>query len=84
MRQVRFYTRDACPLCVAALATLRKYAKPYRLNIEVIDIALDPQLESRYGHEIPVVFIDGKRRFFGHVDPALLLRIIDRPPCESE
>ncbi len=82
-RSVRFYTRENCPLCVDALAILRKYASDYQLKIEIIDVTKDPQLEAQYGHEIPVVFVDDKKRFFGHVDSVLLLRLLNRPPeCE--
>lgn len=77
---VRFFTREGCHLCVDALALLQKYARPYHLKIEIIDIALDPQLERDFGEEIPVVYIDGKKRFFGQVDPVLLLRILNSPP----
>ena len=30
-------------------------------SIEVVDISTDPDLEARYGLEIPVLLIDGKK-----------------------
>ena len=38
---------------------VRSAAQP--LTIEEIDISTDPALEARYGVEIPVLMIDGKK-----------------------
>ena len=78
-RHVQFYTRSNCPLCEEAMVILRKHAPRWGLVIEVIDIEGDAVLEERFGMEIPVVFIDGRRRFFGRVDEVLLRRILERP-----
>jgi hypothetical protein len=32
-------------------------------DFEEIDIETDPELESRYGQEIPVLFINGRKAF---------------------
>ncbi len=79
-RPVVFYTRDNCHLCLDALAVLKKYARSYSLQIEVVDIGGDGEMEAEYGDQIPVVFIDGKKRFFGQVDEKLLLRLLNHPP----
>jgi hypothetical protein len=35
--------------------------RPFAL--EQIDISSDPALESRFGHEIPVLFVNGRKAF---------------------
>jgi hypothetical protein len=42
----------------------------------VRDITNDPALLAEHGLEVPVVFIDGRKRFFGRVDPVLLRRAL--------
>ena len=69
---VVLYTRRGCHLCDDALAVLERYA----LAIEAIDIDSDPGLVERYGDCIPVVVIDGRERFRGRVDEALLRRLL--------
>lgn len=44
------------------------------MRLSVVDIAGDPRLGELWGLEIPVVVIDGRKRFFGRVDPILLAR----------
>ena len=77
--EVKLYSRRDCPLCDDAMATLRKHARRHRLEVEVIDIEGNAELEKRFGMEIPVVFIDGRKRFFGQVDEVLLRRILEHP-----
>lgn len=73
-RDVVLYTRADCPLCDEAHATLRSAARRFKMRLTVVDIAGDPRLGELWGLEIPVVFIDGRKRFFGRVDPILLAR----------
>ena len=47
------------------------------LSPELVDIDQDPALMERYRDCVPVVTIDGRERFRGHVDPLLLRRILD-------
>ena len=49
-----------------------------------VDITESPKLEALYGHEVPVVLIDGKKRFIGQVDAVLLRRILDRDDPKAE
>jgi Glutaredoxin-like domain (DUF836) len=40
--------------------------------LELVDIAGDPELESRHREHLPVIEIDGERAFTYFVDPAAL------------
>jgi thiol-disulfide isomerase/thioredoxin len=61
--QLTIYSRPGCHLCDEMKAVVervvRSAAQP--LTIEEIDISTDPALEARYGVEIPVLLVDGKK-----------------------
>ena len=42
-------------------AVVGRVAKRMALSVEEIDISTDPTLEARYGQEIPVLMIDGRK-----------------------
>lgn len=70
------YTRPECTCCHKALDLLTHYQRTYRFQIETIDIDADPDLVARYGQAVPVVAVNGKERFRGVVNPALLERLL--------
>lgn len=70
------YTREGCHLCEDALDVLQHYAN-YLPPLEMVDVDTDPVLAERYGHEVPVVVIDGIVRFRGRVNELLLRRLIE-------
>ena len=75
---VLIYKTRTCPLCEEALHVVAKERSRAGFRLEVLDISDDTELLSRHGVEVPVVFVDGVKRFFGRVDPVLLRRLIDR------
>jgi glutaredoxin len=74
---VVLYKKARCPLCDEALAVLGAELRRTRFELEVRDITNDPELLAVHGNEVPVVFIDGRKRFFGHVDPVLFRRAVE-------
>ncbi|MEI7699459.1 MAG: glutaredoxin family protein [Planctomycetia bacterium] len=81
-RSCRLFTRHDCHLCDRALEVLLHFQDALP-TIEVIDIDDDPQLVRQFGESIPVVEIDGRVRFRGAVNPALLCRLIDAAELQS-
>ncbi len=70
--KVLLYTRPGCHLCEMAKETLMQQdLEPIEINIDT-----DPQLFEKFKHSVPVVEIDGKIRFRGHVHLRLLKRIV--------
>lgn len=69
MRQVQIYSRQGCHLCDLALTTLEVLQKELNFEIEVILIDGIPELEERYGEQVPVIQIDHKQHDFFRVDP---------------
>lgn len=70
--QALIYTRNDCPLCDEAKATLEQYG----FATELVDIDQDAALQQKYTSCVPVVVIDGKERFRGRVNEVLLRRLI--------
>ena len=57
------YSRPGCHLCDEMKAVVERVVRSAGgpLTIEAIDISTDPALEARYGVEIPVLLLDGKK-----------------------
>lgn len=68
-------SRPGCHLCDEADAILRRYG----LTPKIVNIDEDQELAGRYTNCVPVVFLNGKRRFTGKVDERLLVRLLPRP-----
>src|SRR5438477_835923 len=70
------YTRAECCCCHKALELLRDYQARFRFAIEAVNIDGEPDLVAQFNTEVPVVAVDGKVRFRGVVNPALLERLL--------
>ena len=72
------YSRPGCHLCDEMKAVVERVARtaPGPLTIEAIDISTDPALEARYGVEIPVLLVDGKKVAKYRIGEEALRRIL--------
>jgi len=61
--ELRLYSRRDCCLCEEMKKAIGEVAAEIPLNIEEIDVDADPGLEARFGHEVPVLFINGRKAF---------------------
>jgi glutaredoxin len=73
---VVMYTRQGCHLCELAWEQLEAAARWFPLRLAAVDVDTDPELVARYGHEVPVVAINGQVRFRGRVNDVLLRRLL--------
>jgi glutaredoxin len=57
------YSRPGCHLCDEMKAVVRRVMESTTtpIALEEVDISTDPRLEARYGLEIPVLLVDGKK-----------------------
>ena len=78
--KILLYTRSGCHLCEDAKLVLEKYRAQFGLTIVEVDIDQDAAIEAAYDCWVPVVEIDGKVRFRGQVNEALLLRLLRSGP----
>lgn len=60
MIRLTLYSRPGCHLCEEMKAVIGRVAGT-RVEVVEIDVSKDAALEARYGTEIPVLEIDGKR-----------------------
>ena len=63
MIALTLYSRPGCHLCDAMKAVVQRVVQTAGLPIDVeeIDISTSADLEARYGLEIPVLLVDGKK-----------------------
>lgn len=68
--------RPGCHLCDDARAVVETVCADLGVGWEERSIAGDPELERRYGEQIPVTFVDGAQHDFWRVDPERLRRAL--------
>ena len=79
--RLTIYSKPGCHLCDEMKSTVRRVlstrtAEPPP-SIDEIDISGDPALIDRYGLEIPVLLIDGKKAAKYRVSEEALRRMLD-------
>lgn len=58
---LELYSRPGCHLCDELRALCERLSGEFSLQVAEINIETDPALEARYGKEIPVLYIDGRK-----------------------
>jgi glutaredoxin len=61
--QLLLYTRKDCCLCEEMKSTLSRVAGGVPFALEEIDVDTSPALQEKYGDEVPVLFINGRKAF---------------------
>ena len=72
------YSRQSCHLCDLAWELLKEAQARHGFTLTKIDVDSDPELNARFGLEVPVVIVNGKVRFRGEVNRVLLERLLKR------
>ena len=72
------YSRADCCLCDEALAEIERARLASAFRLRVVDVDTDPELAARYGHEVPVVEVDGRKAFKFRLSAEQLLRRLRR------
>lgn len=75
---VEILSRPGCHLCDEAKVLLRELQAGHSFLLREVDISKRADLLERYGEEIPVVFIDGRKLFKYRVDPQQFARALRR------
>jgi glutaredoxin len=73
------YSRPACHLCDEMKATIDRVTRSLAesATLDVIDISTDQALEDRYGLEIPVLLVNGRKAAKYRVAEAELRRMLE-------
>lgn len=72
------YTRTGCHLCDEMKAVVQAVSRRVPLTVQEIDVASDRELEDRYGHEVPVLLVDGRKVAKYRITEERLLRLVSR------
>jgi Glutaredoxin-like domain (DUF836) len=83
MAEVVVYHGAGCHLCERALAQVRELRDELGFDLREVSIDGDPVLEPEYRPWIPVVEIDGRRRFTYHVPPEAFRRAVAQAGADS-
>jgi glutaredoxin len=80
---VAVFHAQGCHLCERALEQVRGLRDELGFELREVDIGGDPALEAAYREWLPVVEIDGRRRFTYHVQLAAFRRAVAQAAAES-
>lgn len=71
---VTVYTRDDCPLCEDAKATVSDVVERVdaAVAVDVVNVDADDDLRAEYGERVPYVLVDGVPKFKYRVDASEL------------
>jgi glutaredoxin len=78
MASVTLYGKPGCHLCDEARAVVSEALAGRDVDLEEVDVTLDPVLERRYGERIPVLAVDGDELFEYVVDARALAERLDK------
>jgi len=70
------YHAAGCHLCDRARSVVVELKEELGFELREVDITGDPALEAEYREWLPVVEIDGRRRFTYHVQPDAFRRAV--------
>ena len=59
--RLTIYSRPGCHLCDEMKAVVERVRREHPIELYKVDISGDLELERRYGQEIPVLELDGKK-----------------------
>ncbi len=60
-RELTLYSKPGCHLCEEMKEILNRVRARLPFGLQIVDISDNSELESRYGVEIPVLLIDGRK-----------------------
>jgi glutaredoxin len=77
------YSRPGCHLCDEMKSIIERVGSRIALTLEVVDISADVELEKRYGLEIPVLLVEGRKAAKYRVSEEQLLRLVQTGHAEA-
>ena len=61
--RLKLYTRRDCCLCEEMKKVIQELQTEIPTEVEEIDVDSEPELAKVFGHEVPVLFINGRKAF---------------------
>jgi glutaredoxin len=78
--KLTLYTRRDCCLCDEMKAVIQVVATNLPLELDEIDVNRSSELRAKFGDQVPVLFIDGRKAFKYRVTAAELRKRLARKP----
>ena len=75
---VTLYTRADCCLCADMKALLDELADEVSFRLSEVDVDSDADLQARFGDNVPVLFVDGRKAFKYRAPAGALRRKLQR------
>ena len=72
--RLMFLTRKNCHLCHEAKEVLDRVIPDHDVQFEIVDVDSRPELAGRYGHELPVLLLNGSKASKLRMDEGRLRR----------
>jgi glutaredoxin len=66
--RVTLYAKPGCHLCDDARDVIARVCADVGTSYQEVDITTDPDLQRRFGEQIPVTLVDGVQHDFWRVD----------------
>ena len=57
------YSRPGCHLCDEMKELIAQVLGDFEASLREVDVSTNPELETDYGEQIPVLWVDGKKAF---------------------
>ena len=76
MPRVVLYTRPGCHLCDDVKPQLAVLASELAFSVDEVNIESEAALRVRYGHDIPVVTVEGREAFRHRFDGPGLRKLL--------
>jgi glutaredoxin len=80
---VTVFHAQGCHLCERAIDQVRAFQEELAFDLELVDIGGEDDLEAAYREWLPVVEIDGRRRFTYFVQPEPFRRAVAQAAAEE-
>jgi len=80
MIELTLYTRNDCELCREMEDVITAELPSFDARIRRVEIDGDAELEARFGQEVPVLFVNGRKAFKFRCTPRELRKRLAREP----
>ena len=81
--ELTLYTRKDCCLCEEMKEIIRRVAGSFPLTLQELDVDSSAELQEKYGDEVPVLFINGRKAFKYRVSAKELESRLSKEPQGS-
>jgi glutaredoxin len=72
--KLTLYSRQDCCLCDEMKAIILEVVLTIPVDLEVIDVDCSAELREKFGNDVPVLFVDGRKAYKYRVTESALAR----------